>query len=58
MNSRIVKPLCRFLGGAESGVWMCDFQFMHINYASKEIACGINAGINYNNTTFIIEIEE
>ena len=37
---------------------MCDFQFMHINYVSQEISCGINAGINYNNTTFIIEVEE
>lgn len=37
---------------------MCDFQFKHINYASSEIACSVNAGINYNNTTFIIEIED
>jgi len=58
MNSRIIKPLAQFLGGAKRGVYMCDFQFMHINYTSQEIACGINAGINYNNTTFIIEVEE
>ena len=37
---------------------MCDFQFKHINYANSEVACGINAGINYNNTTFIIEIDD
>lgn len=37
---------------------MCDFQFKHINYANSEIARSINAGINYNNTTFIIEVEE
>lgn len=36
---------------------MCDFQFKHINYVNMEIACSINAGINYNNTTFIIEVE-
>lgn len=58
MNKRIIKPLVQFLEEADSGVWMCDFQFHHINYQSKEIACGINAGINYNNTTFIIEIDE
>ena len=50
--------LLSFWGGAKPGVYMCDFQFMHINYVSQEIACGINAGINYNNTTFIIEVEE
>ena len=55
MNSRIINPLAQFLGGgAKHGIYMCDFQFMHINYVSQEIACGINAGINYNNTTFII----
>ena len=37
---------------------MCDFQFMHINYVNQEIACGINAGINRNDTTFIIEVYE
>lgn len=57
MNSRVVKPLVEFLGVADGGTWMCDFQFMHINYASRDIACGINKGIDYNNTTFIIEIE-
>ena len=37
---------------------MTDFQFHHINYASRDLACTINAGINYNNTTFIIEVED
>lgn len=59
MNSRIIEPFIRFMGGgAKRGVWMCDFQFKHINYANSEVACGINAGINYNNTTFIIEIDD
>ena len=58
MNSRIVEPLFKFLGGVEHGTYMCDFQFKHINYVNSEIACSINAGINYNNTTFIIEVEE
>ena len=47
-----------FLSKAKSGVWMTDFQFHHINYASCDLACTINAGINYNNTTFIIEVED
>ena len=55
MNSRIVKPLIDFLENADMGIWIADFQFHHINYSSKDIACSINAGINYNNTTFIIE---
>ncbi len=58
MNSRIVKPLIEFLSKSSGGVYMADFQFHHINYVSDEIACTINAGINYNNTTFIIEIDE
>lgn len=58
MNKRIVDPLIKFLRNADNGTWMRDFQFKHINYASKEVACSINAGINYNNTTFIIDIED
>jgi hypothetical protein len=58
MNKRVIKPMLEFLSKAESGVWMTDFQFHHINYASRDLACTINAGINYNNTTFIIEIED
>ena len=50
--------MLEFLSKAESGVWMTDFQFHHINYASRDLACTINAGINYNNTTFIIEVED
>jgi hypothetical protein len=50
--------MLEFLGKADSGVWMTDFQFHHINYASRDLACTINAGINYNNTTFIIEVED
>lgn len=56
MNKRVIKPMAEFISKADSGVWMADFQFFHINYASREIACAINAGINNNNTTFIIEI--
>ena len=58
MNSRIIKPFLQFMGGVEAGTYMCDFQFQHINYVNKDIACSINAGINYNNTTFIIEVNE
>ena len=58
MNSRIIKPLSQFLVAAKPGVYICDFQFMHINYVNQEVACSINAGINYNNTTFIILVEE
>lgn len=58
MNSRVIKPLTEFLLQAEPGMWMCDFQFHHINYTSRDLSCTIHAGINYNNTTFIIEIEE
>ena len=58
MNKRVIKPMLEFLSKAESGVWMTDFQFHHINYASRDLACTINAGINYNNTTFIIEVED
>ena len=50
--------MLEFLSKAESGVWMTDFQSHHINYASRDLACTINAGINYNNTTFIIEVED
>lgn len=57
MNKRIVEPLIKFVGVAKQGIYMCDFQFKHINYVNMDIACSINAGINYNNTTFIIEIE-
>ncbi len=56
MNKRIIKPLIEFIScGGHKGSWVTDFQFMHINYADNEICCSINAGINYNNTTFLIE---
>lgn len=58
MNNRIVEPLVQFLSRAECGVWMCDFQFRRINYVSSEMACTIHAGISYNNTTFIIEVDD
>ena len=58
MNKRIIEPLVDFLTIAEAGIYMCDFQFKHINYASSEIASCINAGINYNNTTFVVEVYE
>lgn len=58
MNSIVTKPLAEFLLQADIGTWMCDFQFYHINYTSRDIACTINAGINRNGKTFIIEIEE
>ena len=57
MNSRIIKPLIQFLKKAESGVWLCDFQFKHINYANQELSCTINAGVSKNETIFVVDIE-
>lgn len=59
MNKRIIKPLLEFIGGGEhKGIWITDFQFRHINYADDEICCSINASINRNCTTFLIEFED
>lgn len=56
MNSLIIKPLAKFVKTAQSGTWICDFQFNNISFASKDIACTIRTRVNA--TTFVIDIED
>lgn len=56
MNSLIIKPLAKFVKTAQSGTWICDFQFNHISFASKDMACTIRARVNASSTTFVIDI--
>lgn len=58
MNSQILKPLAKFVKNARSGTYICDFQFNHISFASKDMACTIRARVNASSTTFVIDIED